>query len=396
MASKVQTECPLTIEWFNRPVAQQPRVIQSYELDSAYLTSTDAWSITLYDSDRTRLKNLQLEPLQLSIHGQPQLVGRIENIKRGGGGEITVSGRDHISVLVEGNVDPVVKVTEDMTLKQVILLAAGPYGIINVLGEGDFLLRNLRSGAPLSAGKDQGFPDLQPGKLKPEAGIGLYDWLNRLCARHGCTIQPGPDFGSVLLSAPNYAQSPIINLTRSVDPRSSVVNNIDRGQSNEDYSSFPTHGLAIGKIATVGESAKSAAIDFDPLKGLSDSLKALLEGKILSERSLPTSPKSLGTKLYRFLYVKDDEARTSAQVDRAIKRAVAERLRETLDYSVTVRDHKDKESGHIFAVDTIATVNDEVCEISEPMWVASRKFTYQQGQGAVTELNLWRPGSFVL
>ncbi len=393
-----QTECPLTIEWEDLPASQRPRVIVEYSLESAFLTSTDAWSVTLYDDDPARLANLALAPVSLLIHGNRQLYGRVERVSRGGNGrEVKIAGRDHLADIVECNVDPSVRVTEDMTLAQVVNFVASPCGISTVFGEADAQTRSIKSGAPLKAGKDQGFPSLVPGNLKPEPGMGIFDWLNRLAARQGCTIQPGPDRSSVILAAPNYDSKPIATFSRASDPRPARRNNIKSASADEDYSSFPTVGLVSGKVTTAGDAAKAAGSVRDITQGMPPALLRLIGSRILTKRIKPEAPGSADAKkLYRLLYVKDDEARKPEQVERSIARAVSERLRATLSYEVTVRGHRDPDSGYVFATDTMAQVKDDVCGIDEALWVASRTFTYSRGAGAESKLTLWRPGSFIL
>jgi prophage tail gpP-like protein len=391
------TKCPLVIQWETLPAARQPRVITSYSLESAFMTSTDGWSVSLYDTDPERLRWLALEPLTLLIHDRPQLVGRVERISRGAnGGEVTIGGRDHISTIVEGNIDPTVKITEDMTLAGAILLAAGPYGISTVFGPDDAQMADLKSGASMRAGRDQGFADLVPGNLKPDPGMGVYEWLTRLCARMGCTIQPGPDRTSLVLAAPNYEQSTSLTVLRSLT-RSRY--NVKAAQSEEDYSSFPTVGLATGKVTETGKKSEAAVTEYDigaVISGLAPALFEKIGARLIGKRVLPTAATDPGPNLYRLLYVKDEQSRKPEQVERAISRAVSERLRATLDYQVTLRGHQDPTSGACYAVDTMADVQDDICDIRESLWVASRRFSYSRGAGAETMLTMLRPGSLIL
>jgi prophage tail gpP-like protein len=398
----VDLECPLTIEWEALPKDRQPRVITAYSLDSAYLTSTDEWSVTVYDTDPERLRWLALQPLSLSIHGNVQLFGRVERVRRGDdGGAVTISGRDHLSAIVEGNIDPTVRITEDMTLAAAILTVGLPHGIMTVYGDADAQTRSMKAGVPLKDGKDQGFPKIQPGNLKPEAGAGSFEWLNKLAARQGCTIQPGPQRGSVILSAPCYDQDPTATFKRSRSVGTVAQNNVIDATSDENYSSFPTCGLATGKVAATGKKAEAAAKVYDIGKAIAEvapQLYAKIRDLIISERSkpVPNKPAPDPLKLYRFLYVKDEESRTAAQVEKAITRAVSERLRETLNYTVKAKGHRDPDSGAVFAIDTLATVKDEIADVDEVLWCASRRFTFQRNAGATSDLTYWRPGSFVL
>jgi prophage tail gpP-like protein len=394
------TECPLTIEWETLAPERQPRVVTEYSLESDYLVSTDRWEATVYDTDPERLKWLALQPVKLLIHENLQLFGRVEHVTRGrNGNEVTISGRDHISAIVECNIDPTVRVTEDMTLATVVVLVAGPCGIDTAFGEGDAQTRSIKSGASLQAGTDPGFADLQPGNLKPEPGMGIYEWLNRIAARMGCTIQPGPTRSSVLLVAPNYTTAPIATFKRSRDPGAVRSNNIEDASSSEDYSSFPTVGLATGKISSTGKAAQAAAKTYpiaDVIREAAANLYAKIGDLMHPGRLLPSGQPGDPLKLYRLLYVKDEQSRKPEQVERAIARAVSERLRSTLDYEVTVKGHRDVDTGYVYAIDTMATVRDEVCDIDENLWCASRAFSFSRSEGAKTRMRYWRPGSLIL
>ncbi len=56
-----------------------------------------------------------------------------------------------------------------------------------------------------------------------------------------------------------------------------------------------------------------------------------------------------------------------------------------------MRGHTDPESGAIWSVNTMVEVQDDICGLNENLWIASRTFSNSGGQGAVTDLELWRP-----
>jgi prophage tail gpP-like protein len=75
---------------------------------------------------------------------------------------------------------------------------------------------------------------------------------------------------------------------------------------------------------------------------------------------------------------------------------VCERLKDSLVYRATVKGFSDYHTGAVYAVDALARVEDDVCDVHETLWVASRRFSYQEGAGTTTELECWRPGSFTI
>jgi prophage tail gpP-like protein len=74
---------------------------------------------------------------------------------------------------------------------------------------------------------------------------------------------------------------------------------------------------------------------------------------------------------------------------------MAERTKDILQYQATMKGHRDPESGRTYAIDTIAKVTDELCDIDEMLWVESVTMTYDESQGPTTQLTCWLPGSFV-
>lgn len=67
---------------------------------------------------------------------------------------------------------------------------------------------------------------------------------------------------------------------------------------------------------------------------------------------------------------------------------------DTLAYRVTLRGHTDPETGAIWTVDTMVNVQDEICGVNEPLWIAKRTLRFSPTEGSTTQLECWRPGSF--
>ena len=99
--------------------------------------------------------------------------------------------------------------------------------------------------------------------------------------------------------------------------------------------------------------------------------------------------------IYKPLFFRDKTAKNQEQIEAAVARALAEKLRETLVYTGAVRGHVDPTSGAVWTVDTLCHVRDEIEDVDEVMWISERTLT-NDGSGPVTELTLVRPESFVL
>lgn len=385
-------------------LGEQLRGIKSYELDSSYLTSTDGWSVEVYQepSESERLGRLELQPVEILVNGAQQVLGRVERTRVGGDGSaMALEGRDYISDLVECNVDPTLKIKEQMTLAEAIKLAAGPVGITTVTSTGAAGVRNVRTGKAAGGGAGKAFDALKLDELKPQPGQGIYDFVNRLAARHGATIQPSTKRSELLLDEPDYKQSPLYRLRRGRGD-SSAYNNIIAAEATRDFTTFPTCALFSGKQARSGVAGSPMSTQYDFLtlsQAFSSELGAVAErvypGRGPDARRKPGASAPLGTgMLYRLLYLKDDASRNPEQLERAARRAIAERLKDTLSYRVTVRGHADPDSGAIWAVNTMVQVDDAITGVSEPLWIERRALRYAPGAGATTELACWRPESF--
>jgi prophage tail gpP-like protein len=378
VTAQLQLESPLTINWETRPEAAQPRAILAYSISSQYLVPTDEFQITFYDSDPVRLRGLALEPVQLELHGEVVLVGRIERVQRGTNGAVSVSGRDYLSQLTESSLDPTVKITADQTLSDVILYCAGPAGISSVSGVG-------------------GTGSLKPGERKPESGQSIFDFLNRIAARLGVTMQPSTSRDLVLLDKPLYQQPAAETLFRTHDPAAARSNNIVTASSTEDYTAFPTVGVSSGKVAKAGETPTTASTEYDIPLVYGDLSPRLAEAidKTAKGRRKPNDGPVVGSELYRLLFVKDEQSRTAEQVERAIVRAASERVKSALEYTVTMQGHR-TETGAVRRIGTVNEVADDVCDIAEPLWVSGLRHSYERGRGSTTEMTHWILGALQL
>jgi len=413
--------------------------IKSYSIDSAYMTSTDAFSFTMYepegDVDATRFRGLELQPVSLYLDGNLQVRGRVEITEVGQGPGLTIKceGRDYMADLVECHVDPALAISENMKLEQVVKLAAGPVGIDTVSFDAS-VWRNSRVGVsietPLGPRTFQNAP-LKNYKANP--GEGIFQFLSRICARFGCTVQPTMERNSVLLGAPDYVQSPAYSVQRSISSPTAASNNVLRAVARRNYTKYPTVALVSGRTGGVGEgrvtvsatsaleantiatyrrassenfgSAKATIISSVPQapqettiipSNVQQTILDLLpeDVSIITQRILPKSNYVPTNALYRLFYMRDNIGKDVNQIMNVAARAAAERLKDCLQYEIVFRGHKDVATGRTYAVDTVIQVEDEVCDISGLLWVEHVRFNYDENEGPTTTLTCWRPGSF--
>lgn len=366
--------------------------VESWSIDSSWLISTDGFSFTLLDANPANLRGLECQPVQLLVRDAPQLVGRIDVTERGESAlAVSCEGRDYFGDLVECHIDPLVAFTEGMTLQKAVELAASPCGIKLVLGDAS-VMRNARTGVRRGRGKPADFITLTLQDMKPDEGQGIYEYINRLAARHGGTPQPTLNRNELNIVAPNYDQDPLYTIRRSRDGRS---NRIKKATARRDFSSFPTYTLVRGAGVTPAAQEKSSknASTLNESAGLTpETLAVSVKGRV---KPSPSAPDATG-KLYRLLSIHDQHATTRAQVQAAAFRAIWDRMKDTLTYRATLRGHTDPDTGAIYTIDTIINVQDEVTDVNEPMWVYRRTLRYDSKSGAETDIECWRIGAYQL
>jgi prophage tail gpP-like protein len=392
-------ETPLLVKFL--ALGRETSSISEWSMQSAYMTSTDGFQFTVYDENADNLKKLELQPVELIVNGQVQATGRIDRTRRGNNGRsVTCYGRDFVADIVESNVDPLVKIKSGDDLLTAIVTAGGPSGI-NTVFDDDGAMRNLRTGRKARVKRNK--PSKKKRKLsdfKPQPGDGIYEFLNKIMAREGVTIQPGPNRNTLVLASPNYDQDPLYRIARTRDQEDGVHNNLIDGEADRDFSRFPTYVIVQGAHARAGQKGDHAVQVFD-LWAISarfnSELGAILQDVTVSGRWLPTKPAAnevLRGALYRLLVFRDDDARNGDQIEKAAKRAIAERLKDTLQYTATLKGHVAPDSGAVYSVDTMIQVDDELADVHEPLWIAERTLRYSSSEGALTDIVAWRPESF--
>ncbi|HVJ15613.1 MAG TPA: hypothetical protein VM686_09230 [Polyangiaceae bacterium] len=374
--------------------------ISEWEIDSQYLVPSDGFKFTLVEQDRSLLRGIELLPVELLVNGKSQLIGRIEATDRGDSVLTCVcEGRDYISEIVECDAAPHTNILAGTELGAALIEIFRAVGIRQVMDFDDGItMAEVRSGKKLKAGQRKSRKKNKTSDCKPEAGEALYQFAERLIARHSTTIQPGPARSTIVLDSPDYKQAPTFQLTRTDDPTNSAANNVLTGKARRDYSSFPTEALFTGTAVQDQANAGVPIALYLQLIGLAWGINTELAETLERGASPTAGGKDSPNVLYRLLTHRDTDSRTEAEFRAAVSRAISERLKETLVYTCTVKGHVDPVSGAIWSVGMMASVNDAIADVNENLWIAGRKLRYVPGQngGAYTDLTLWRPGSFLL
>jgi len=396
----LQARLPLAGISLNDP--EQKLGIKSYTIQSDYTVSCDAFSLSVASEDPRQLYGLECQPIDITINGNPVLAGRIDVSRIADNVTAEYEGRDFMADLVECNVDPSLKMNSGFTIGDAIVLAAGPVGIASAVGEEEAVLRNIKTGASLGQPARPSALAEKLEKNKPEPGKGIYQYLNQICVRLGCTMQPNPaDRTMIVVSEPDYDQAPAYVIRRSLDPANSSTNNILTASCTRDLSRFPSHCLItakgtpakknqFGKVVAKAKPGVYVAEDFNPtvFKDQAD-----IENLVVKGRRKPGDTSPLNGKLYRLYYQRDDKSKNVSQLENKKDRVFADRNKESIQYTATVQGHTST-SGALYANNTIVAVRDELTQVFEDLWVAGVTYKYDEGGGATTELRCWRKKTF--
>jgi prophage tail gpP-like protein len=377
-----------------------------YRINSSYTTPTDEWEFVVYSDDnpgalRDRWRPWQ--PVKLYINGCCQVIGRIDRIQGiKGTTALKVMGRDYLADIVDSTMDPTYQVGAGMTIGEMILEVFKPWGITGVLSDGG-LTRDIRTGKQPYQPDPLDLEQLRLEDLRAEENQGVMEFASRIVARHGFTIQPAGTRDTVLIVRPQYAQPALYPLERP--------GNIHEAIADRNYTNVPTVTLGRGRAGGNKHQVGGSRSVFPTFSGGAPSsigtLREVLaittaDNNLAVTRELRYDPKKGDNTVYGYtppvykpLFFRDKDSRNDAQVERAVRRMVAERLRETLSYNVEVRGHSESTSGAVWALDTIAQVNDSLEQVREPLWIADRTFYDDGTSGPMTEMLALRPESYV-
>jgi hypothetical protein len=393
-----------TGEWF-----YAGRGIEEYRINSSWLTPTDGWSFTISkDEDpgslRDTFRNWQL--LQLAINGQIQILGKIDVNEGTGesGSSLEVSGRDYLADAVDGTVDPAIQIKKEMNLEQAMLEIFRPFGITQV--EGDYgLTRNILTGISALKGKPKkNFKKAHPDEFRPGENEGVFQFAEKLVARHGFSIQPANNRNTIGIFEPHDLQDPQYRLSRP--------GNIISSRARRDWTDVPTVTIARGRGGDPNTEVKGTRHEF-PTFGI-DTVNPIAKipairncifpesgvGSLIREQRFDLKKRdptlyAFSPPVYKPLFYQDKDSKNQEQLEYGARRMVADRLRKTLDYTCTVRGHVEPASGALWAINTVAQVWDDVERIDERLWLYERTFL-NSGKGPMTELKFMRPDSYVL
>lgn len=414
----------------------------SYRYSQDFLTPTDEWDVAIGfgDSARTARVFESLMPgtrVSLVIDDKAQCTGYVDarTLKRSREGtQLHVRGRDVVAPMVDASVDPLFVLGVKATLNDVLAKIATPFGFgvlsTTDIANRDVLTGNLKSKTQklmttpaktvqsfevrdekqaVSAVRNNEIPevigeydptrpkflkDIELTTAKPHPGEGCFEFCARLAKRFRLWIWASALGNELIVAAPDFDQSPTYQF------RTSDMLEIEY---SDDATDQPSVIVATGQGGG-GPFAKAPlkVAMVNELVGL-DANGRFREGVpsiIATHRGVKVSPrrddlikyaKRFGQKRARMLYLEDDESRTTAQLEAAVYRKLAECQSKAIVLKITVRGHVF--DGSPIAVNTIAHVDDPQITGAGRWWIKERTFTRSREGGTKTSMTLIPPGT---
>lgn len=393
----------------------------TYSYAQNFLTPVDMWSFSIGDSAIPVGLASEILPGQrvtLKINGIVQGDGLIDDVEyeqsREGGTTLHINGRGPLADAVDSGIDPKRKFNQGDTLEKVVSDVLGDFGFryFDVDNEATRTIQqgNLYGTKFTKGGKRKGPQPLKSFVLhqsKPFDHEGAYAFVERVAKQFGLHVWCGADFQTIVVSQPNFTQSPAYRLIRRRGAENGAGNNILGGTLRKSRSEQPSVIIATGRGAG-GVDAKSSSkvivVNELVARGTDGKIVPSVQ-KIIDANKGATVIVNVDAPLNinpypvaRPVYLVDEESQDQAQVIRFAKRAMAEHQQKFLSAHYTVEGHTYlNESGARvpWAIDTIASVDDEIASFHGDMFIVGRTFNKSRSGGTTTNLDLILPGTLV-
>lgn len=414
----------------------------SYRYAQDFLTPTDEWEVSLGYGDTNRIRDVfgKLVPgtqVALVINDRAQCTGYVDAraMKRSREGTtLHVKGRDVIAPMVDSSVDPLFQMGAKATLNDVLAKVATPFGF-EIFSTTDIANRDVLTGhlksktqkirtsptatvqrfevkdekqttiarvenvipeviGEFDPTRPKFLKDIELSTAKPHPGEGVFEFCARLAKRFRLWIWANSLGNQLIVAAPDFDQAPTYEIRAS---------DIIEMEYSDDATDQPSVIIATGQGGG-GPFAKA------PLKVamVNELVGVTGEGRfregvppiIATHKGVKVSPrrdhlyqyaKRFGQKRARMLYIEDDESRTTAQLEGAVYRKMAELQSKAISLKLTVRGHTI--GGSPVAVNTIAHVDESVLGIANRWWVKERTFTKSRDGGTKTSMTLIPSGT---
>lgn len=303
------------------------------------------------------------------VNGNPQCAGIIDStaVQSGRSGTVvSVTGRDFLSRVVDGNADPRIAIAKEMPFDQFVQKVFAHFNFPDVTIFEEYEDgRNLAVGKAIkttgSKGKRRRKLSDVAKDLRPKDSEGGWQWFVRIAHRLGYHAWIMPDGSGLVVGTPDYEQAPCAKLVRKRSiglEGAGAGNNVLSSSAKFDATGLPSDVFVFGKDSKPGD-----------------------------KKNFTGYAKSKNAVVFKPFYVRDDESSEQAHCDAYARLILSRAERNSQTYDVTVRGASDPATGRVWNVDTVVEVDDEICGVSGKMWVESRTITKSRG-GTTTQLRL--------
>lgn len=299
------------------------------------------------------------------IAGNPQCAGIVDSVAIEAsrqGRMVSLTGRDFMSRIVDGNANPNIPMAANMPFSEFCAKVFAHFNFPDVtFFEESDLGRDMAVGKAIKTKKQAGkrrkkFKDPAEG-LHPKPNEGGFQWFSRIAHRLGYHAWIMPDGSGVVVGGPDYEQEAAYALTsiRSEGLQGKGgANNILQASARLDITGLPSDVYVSGKS---------------------------VKGEI---KTFIGYAKNALAPVFKPFYLVDDESTSQAHADALARFTLGKAQRNAQLYEVTVRGASDPSTGRIYNVDTVVDVNDENCGVQGKMWVESRTFRYSRTSNTTT------------
>ena len=243
----------------------------------------------------------------------------------------------------------------------------------------------------------------------PEDNEKAYSFIERVVKRFGFHCTSSADGTMFIVDKPDYTQAPIYAFTYSMsDPsKTNILHHtkkieckeqpamiIGRGQTEAgDLNSTTIRGAKISEFYGYNSNGNPTASVIDDLKPYTNLTPIPINSNLSSYNQYFNQPVSSAC-----LYVYDKHATSVQEIENTITRKMAEYMRKALVLTYVVEDFYQTYNNQtsVYAVNTMASVNDELFGISGNFWVESIKMSLDEHGGTYTEITLIPPFCLII
>lgn len=354
--------------------------IESATVSSEFLTPCDSFEIEIggeFSLPDVAKKFPMGAAVQIKVNDVVQMTGYVDRQalrhSEHGPSRVLIRGRDFLSPLVDGHIDPNTQVPPSTTIAQLCsLVVLQQFNLQTYQILDDWQSANQAVGSKLKrkAGTSRHKRSDPIKELRPHHGEGAFAYLARVCSHYGYWPSADTENFGLVIACPDYSQAPSYSLVCKVDPGNTGAgrgNNILSGEAITDQTNAPSVVVVKG---------------MDSGSGVKTQVKAQANNPVIS--------------LFKPMYINDRDSHDGQTAETKARLAMSRGMREFFAYECEVRGFSDPSNGNIYNDNTVAKITDEVAGVDGPMWVMSRRFTKSRSSGTRTQMKLLPLGTLLL